>query len=98
MTMSGCFIKYTFPRDVPLVVPGGGNKIFSSGDEGILITYNQLSDIEGYSLESDVFTDSMDDPDKNFFIVKGCTNPHYVGPGKNHILKMANFISPAAKR
>jgi len=45
-----------------------------------------------------LFKDAITDLNENYFIVRGCTNPNYVGRNQKAEMTLFNFVTPASKR
>lgn len=95
----GCYVKYTFPNDMPLpagVLGGyqssalGGYQMMYSSTNGI----NLKRDIE-YFIDQQAFAPAGGG---NYIILKGCTQPTVVGTNEKAKVKFTGVTTPSAQK
>lgn len=93
----GCYVKYTFPNDVPLpaTILRGGYQSFSALDYRMM-----YSSSNGINLKRDVeyFIRDQAFAAGNYIVVKGCTMRNVVGRGQKARVKFTGVLTPAAQK
>jgi hypothetical protein len=73
---SGCYVKYTFPNDIPL--PANGLSYLSSDDVGKKMMFSSSAGINLVE-ENDYFIRNQEFSRGNYIVVKGCYAPGVQG-------------------